>query len=53
MHLGAASLLSLTCHGRSRRDIVPGHLLFLNPGEDGIRRELGAVVGDDHLWLAT
>jgi hypothetical protein len=33
-------------------DEVPGHLVLGYPGENCVRGELGAVVGDDQLWLS-
>jgi len=36
----------------SRRDVVPFHLAILLPLEHGIRRQLGAVVGDHHAGEA-
>ena len=37
----------------ARRDVVPFDAVVLGPLEHGISGELGSVVGDDHLWLAT
>lgn len=39
-------------HRLSWRDIVPLNLVILRPGQDGIRGEFRAVIGDNHSWLA-
>jgi hypothetical protein len=39
-------------HRLARRDVVPFDLVTPRPSQDRIRRELGAVVGDDHARLA-
>ena len=39
-------------HRLARRDVVPFDTVILRPGEDGVRGELGAVVGNDHVRLA-
>src|ERR671911_2569783 len=40
-------------HGLTRRDVVPFDAVILCPAQDGIGGELGAVVRNDHLRLAT
>ncbi len=40
-------------HWLSGCDVVPLDLLFLLPGQDGVRGELGAVVADDHARTAS
>lgn len=40
-------------HGFAGCDVVPVDGMILRPGEDGIRGELGAVIGDDHSRLAS
>jgi hypothetical protein len=37
----------------ARRDVMPGHAVFLLPAQDRVRRQLGAVVTDHHCWIAT
>ena len=37
----------------ARRDVVPLDAIPLRPLEHGVAGKLRAVVGDDHLWLAT
>ena len=39
-------------HRLARRDVVPLDLSLLLPGQDGVRGQLGAVVGDDHAGIA-
>ncbi len=49
----AVEALDITVlHGLARRDVVPFDAMILRPGEDGVRGELRAVVGDDHARLA-
>src|SRR5947209_20130652 len=40
-------------HGLARCDVVPIHGMVPGPGEDRVRGELGAVIGNDHARLAT
>src|SRR5690606_26252176 len=40
-------------HRLSGRDVMPLDAMILRPGKDGVRGELGAVVGNDHTRLAT
>src|SRR5262249_10741662 len=39
-------------HRLARRDVVPGNLVIVGPLQDGVRRQLGAIVAHDRLWLA-
>lgn len=39
-------------HGFARRDVVPGDTALIGPCQDGIARELAAVVAHHHLGLA-
>src|SRR5437588_10382429 len=36
----------------ARRDVLPGHAAVLLPAQDRMRRQLGAVVTDDHRRIA-
>lgn len=51
-HASVEALDISILHWPSRRDVVPFDLVIFRPGKDGIRGEFGAVVGDDHSWLA-
>jgi len=51
-HPAVEALTETVLHGLARSDQVPGDAALLRPGEHGVRRELGAVVRDDHSRLA-
>src|ERR1700704_5612765 len=51
-HPTIEALTKAVLHGFARRDEVPGNAVLLCPGEHGVRRELGAIVRDDHPGLA-
>src|SRR3954469_313094 len=38
-------------HRFARRDVVPLDLAILLPAQNGVRGQLGAVVGDDHAGI--
>lgn len=38
-------------HRFSGRNVVPFDLVIFRPGQDCVRRELRAVIGDDHAGL--
>ena len=40
-------------HRLARCDVVPFDAVLLLPSKDGVRRELGAVVADDHAGAAS
>lgn len=40
-------------HRFARRDVVPLDAKLLLPGQHRVRRELGAVVADDHPWATS
>lgn len=46
--LAVEALDEAILHRLARRDVMPFDAALLLPGQDGIRRELGAVVADDH-----
>jgi hypothetical protein len=39
-------------HRLARRDVVPLDPSLLRPAQDGRRGQLGAIIADDHMWLA-
>ena len=51
-HPAVEALAEAVLHRLSGRDEVPVDLVLLRPGQHGVAGELGAVVGDDHAWLA-
>ena len=46
-HAAVEALAEGVLHRLARRDVMPGDALGLAPGENGVRGELGAIVGDD------
>ena len=51
-HPAVEAFVKSVLHWLARRDIVPFDPVILRPGEDSVPGELGAVVRDDHAWLA-
>src|SRR5690606_4027738 len=51
-HPAVEALDECILHRLSRRNIVPVDLVLRRPGEDGVRRELRPVVGNNHAGLA-
>ena len=51
-HAGVEALAKAVLHRLAGRDVVPFHPMFLRSGEDGVRGEFGAVIGDDLARLA-
>lgn len=51
-HAAVEGLDEAILHRLAGRDGVPFSLVIFRPGQDGIRGELGAVIGDDHAELS-
>ena len=51
-HAPVEALDEAVLHRFARRDVMPVDFVFRAPGEDGVRGQLGAVIGDDHARLA-
>jgi len=49
-HAAVEALAEGGLHQLAGRDIMPGDAFGLAPGEDGVRGELGTIVGDDRPW---
>ena len=47
-HASVEALDEGVLHRLARRDVMPVDAMLRRPGEDGVRCELGSVVGDDH-----
>ncbi len=52
-HASVEAFAEAVLHGLARRDVMPLHLAFARPGENGVRGELRPVIGDDHARRAT
>src|SRR5690606_18332808 len=48
-HATVETLDKAVLHRFARRDVVPFDAVLLRPGQDHVRGELGAVVGNDHV----
>ena len=51
-HPAVKTLAEGVLHGFSRRDEVPGNVVFFGPGQHGVGGELSSIVRDDHSRLA-
>lgn len=51
-HSAVETFAEAILHGLAWRDEVPGDPVLLRPAEQGVRGELGAVIGNDHAGLA-
>ena len=51
-HPTVKTLAEPILHGFSWCNEVPSDVVLLRPGQHGVRRELGAIVRDDHSRLA-